>query len=457
LESRQVFLESSGKMINQYHCLYDNLEIQYTSINNDITNSAKSLTTLADNVAQLNVQIAAVLGGGGESRANDLLDERDQAIAKLSKFVDISVVPVKNGMVNVYIGSGQSIVMGTTALHIISVDGDPDPSRKELAMNVNGHLVQLSGVRMGGKISALFDIRNNDVEKAFNQLGQNIMGLTHSINEQQKQGQTLEGKIGTDIFNDINSRQTMKNRVLAHNDDLGSAQLSLRVDDLSLLSPDEYTLVVDDYQVATPTTAETISFTLTNNRTGDSQAISIGDLSKTHRVTLPNTGLSLGIDAIIAADPPQVGKTFSLRPTRLAAQEVALEHKDPAKIAAASAEINVQAEKANNGDAHLRVKTINDPLDPLYMQKDSPLSIVITGNTGGVLTYDVVNKDGNVVSLPAGSANNYVPPKAAGDLLTGLTVTPDLFSGKVSFDIVGIEIEMYQGSPLVGDKFTLNY
>ncbi|AGH80575.1 flagellar hook-associated protein [Psychromonas sp. CNPT3] len=457
LESRQVFLESSSNMINQYHRLYDNLEIQYNSINHDITNSAKTLTTLAENVAQLNVQIAAVLGSGGDSRSNDLLDERDRAIAKLSEFVDVSVVPVKNGMVNVYVGSGQSIVMGTTSLNIISVNGDPDPSRQELAMNVNGNLVKLDGVRMGGKISALFDVRNNDIEKAFNQLGQNIMGLTHSMNEQQKQGQTLEGKIGGDIFNDINSRQSMKNRVLAHNDDLGSAQLSLRVDDLSLLSADEFTLEVNDYQAATATTAEKIAFTLTNNRTGDTQAVSINDLSKTKRVDLPNTGLSLGIDAIIAADPPQVGKKFSLRPTRLGAQEATLQHQNPEKIAAASAEINVIQKKENNGTAQLRVSALHDPLDPLYMKKDEPLSIVITGNTGGVLTYDIVNKDGNIISLVPGSSNNYVPPKSNGDLLTGLTVTPDLLSGKVTFNIAGIDVEMYQGSPLVGDIFSLNY
>ncbi|WP_094751655.1 flagellar hook-associated protein FlgK [Psychromonas sp. CD1] len=457
LESRQVFLESSGNMINQYHRLYDNLEIQYTNVNNEITNSAKTLTTLATNVAQLNSQISDVLGSSTDSRANDLLDQRNQAIAKLSEVVDISVVPVKNGMVNVYVGSGQAIVMGSTSLDIISVNGDPDPSRQELAMNVRGHLVTLDGERMGGKVSALFEVRNNEIEKAFDQLGQNVIGLTHSINEQQKEGQTLEGKIGADIFNNINSAQSMKNRVLAHNDDLGSAQLSLRIDDLSLLSPDEYTLVVDNYQVASATSTETISFTLTNNRTGDSQVVSIADLSKTHRVDLPNTGLSLGIDAIIANDPPQVGKKFSLRPTRLGAQEATLLHKDPKKIAAASAEIKAQEKKGNQGDARLRVSVLNDPLDPLYMKKDSPLSIVITANTGGVLTYDIVNKDGNVVSLPSGSANNYVPPKVAGDLLTGLTVTPDLLSGKVIFDVAGIEVEMYQGAPIVGDQFTLNY
>ncbi|MCP5079827.1 MAG: flagellar hook-associated protein FlgK, partial [Psychromonas sp.] len=318
LESRKVFLESATNMINQYNRLYDNLEIQYNGINNDIVNTAQTITTLADNLANINKQVSAVLGSAGVSNANDLLDQRDQAITQLSQYVDFSVVPADNGMVNIYIGSGQSLVMGGTALQMVAVNGDPDPSRKEMALNVNGNMALLDGSRLGGSAAALFDTRNNDVERAFNQLGQNIIGLTHSINEQQKEGMTLEGKIGEDLFNDVNSSATMKNRVLAHNDGLGSAQLSLRVDDLAALTPDEYDLVVagSGYLVGPP---ESIEFNVTNRTTGSTQTIIIPDMSVTERVNIPNTGLSLGVDTIDAADPPQVGKSFTLRPTRLAA------------------------------------------------------------------------------------------------------------------------------------------
>ncbi|PKF62760.1 flagellar hook-associated protein FlgK [Psychromonas sp. psych-6C06] len=454
LESRKVFLESATNMINQYNRLYDSLEIQYNGINNDIVNTADTITTLADNLANINRQISAVLGAGGQSNANDLLDQRDQAITELSQYVDVSVVPADNGMVNIYIGSGQSLVMGGTSLQMISVNGDPDPSRKELALNIDGNMALVDGSRLGGSVAGLFDTRNNDVERAFNQLGQNIIGLTHSINEQQKEGMTLEGKIGEDLFNDINSLQSMQNRVLAHNDGLGSMQLSLRVDDLSTLTPDEYELVVDDYQVGPP---ESISFISTNRTTGASQTISIPDMSVTERVSIPNTGLSLGIDTIVATDLPQPGKTFTLRPTRLAAQEASLQHKDPEKIAAADAEIKTVANDANTGDAVLRTSAINNPLDPLYMDEDNPLEIVVTGNVGGVITYDIVDKNGTPVTLPAGSANNYVPAVAVGAPLTGLTVTPDLLTGKVTFDLAGVEVEMTKGSPQAGDTFKLNY
>lgn len=434
LESRKVYLESATNMINQYNRLYENLEIQYTGINNDITNTAKTISTLGDNLANINKQISAVTSSGNNN-ANDLMDQRDQAITELSKLVNVSVVPSENGMLNIYIGSGQALVMGGESLNVVAVNGNPDPSRKEMALNVDGKIQLMDGSKLGGKVAALFDTRNNDLERAFNQLGQNIIGLTHSINEQQKEGQTLDGEIGDNLFNDINSIDTMRNRVLAHNDGLGSAQLSLRVDDLSQLTPDEYELVVNDYDAGPP---EMIEFNITNQTTGGMQTLGPIDLAVTKRIDIPNSGLSLGIDAIVALDPPLPGKSFTLRPTRLAAQEASLLHKDPAKVAAADAEIKATSGDTNSGSATLRVSALNDPLDPLYMDPDNPLDIVIITNLGGDITYDIVDKNGTPVT-------------------TGLTVTPDLLTGKVTFSLAGIDVEMISGSPAAGDTFTLSF
>jgi flagellar hook-associated protein 1 FlgK len=456
LESRKVFLESATNMVSQYNRLYDNLEIQYNSINTDIANTAQTITTLADNLANVNQQISAVLGAGGQSNANDLLDQRDQAITDLSQYVDVSVVPAENGMVNVFIGSGQSLVMGGTALQMKAVNGDPDPSRKQLAFSINGNISLLDGQRLGGKVAGLFDVRNNDLERAFNQLGQNVIGLTHSINEQQKEGQTLNGNIGEDLFNDVNSIASMKSRVLAHNDGLGSANVSLRIDDLGALTPDEYDLVVAGagHQVGPP---ESIEFSVTNRTSGNTQTIIIPDMSVSSRVEIPNSGLSLGI-TIIATDPPQVGKSFTLRPTRLAAQEVRLQHKDPEKVAAADAEIKTVANSENTGSAVFRTSAINktNPIDTLYMDADNPLTISITNvnSATGVVIYDILDKNGDIVTLPVGSV---LPPLSANSPVENLAKIPNPLTGMIEIEVGGIKVEMIAGSPIAGDKFTLNY
>ena len=465
LESRQVFLESAVNMVNQYNRLYDNLDIQYTGINNDITDTAKTLTTLASNIAGLNEQISSVLSGGTESNANDLMDQRDQKITELSKLVNVSVVDADNAMVNVYIGSGQSLVMGNQALNIIAISGDPDPSHKELAIDINGNTIKLAGSRLGGKVSAMYDTRDNDIERAFNQLGQNVIGLTHAINEQQKQGQTLHGQIGEALFNDINSEVSMRNRVLAHNDGLGNAQLSVRIDDLSKLTPDDYELVVNDYVAGPP---ETIAFNITNKSTGQTQTLAPVDLSKNRRIDIPDAGISIGIDAIIADDPPRAGKGYTIRPTRLGAQEVSLQHQDASMVAAADAEIKALPSENNRGNAILQVSAINEKRDPLYMDADSPLQIAVRDNQDGVISYDILDKNGHPVTLPPDSSNNFqrpVPPGAQGTVsgnvsvgepLTGLQVKTDILTGKTKFSLAGIELEL-RGTVAAGDTFSLNY
>ena len=100
--------------------------------------------------------------------------------------------------------------MGDYAQKVVAVNGQPDPSRKELALSIKDKQLVINGSKLGGKVSALLDVRENDIELAFNQLGQNVIGLTHAINEQQKQGETLDGQIGQTLFNDINDVETMQ-------------------------------------------------------------------------------------------------------------------------------------------------------------------------------------------------------------------------------------------------------
>ena len=471
LESRQVYLENTVNMVNQYNRLYDNLEMQYTGINQDISDSAGTITKLGERISGYNKKIAATLGGRTDSNANDLLDQRDKAITELSKFVNVSVVKADNAMVNIYIGTGQSLVMGIDALEIVPVNGNPDPSRKGLAIKAHDQLIRLDGSHLGGKVSAMYDARKNDIERTFNLLGQNIIGLTHSINEQQKQGQTLEGKIGGNIFNDVNSVPAMRKRVLPRHDDLGTAQLNLRIDNLAELTADDYELVVNDYVAGPP---QHVGFDITNKNTGETQSLGPIDLSKQKRIDVPNTGFSIGIDSISATDPIKVGKSFTLRPTRLAAQDVSLQDINSSQIAAADAEIKAIPAEDNTGKGIARVSAIKNRNDALYMDADNPLQIKITDNSNGVLKYDVVDKNGYAVTLPPGSENSFVrfvppvdengdgnednisPKVVVGDQLKDLVVDTDLYSNKTTLSLAGIDVEIV-GDAAVGDTFTLNY
>ena len=430
LESRTGLLESASNMASQYNRLYSNLEIQYSTINNDIVNSAKTITTIADNLAIINKQISAVAGSGGGDNTNDLLDQRDQLVTELSELVSVSVLPAENGMVNVYIGSGQGLVMGGEAMTVMSVNDSNDPARKELALSSNGKLAHINGGNLGGKVAALFDTRLNDVERAFNQLGQNAIGLTHAINEQQKEGQTLTGEVGGNIFNDINSASAMKSRVLVKDDGLSNdVQLTVRIDDLSQLSADEFDVKVTDY-----TLGGNLEFTLTNVTTGQVQTI-VHDTSTSQRVDLPNAGISLGLDNITNL---VAGKSFTLRPTRIAAQQVSVELTDPKLVAVADLEIKIEADASNVGNATIRMNKFVNRLDPAYIKKEEPISFEVSVDVLGNTTYDIYDMNEN-------------------SLGTAAPLVIDSLTGKATASFNGIEIELSAGKLADGDKFTLSF
>lgn len=442
LESRAVFLETASNMVSQYNNLYKHLEVQYNSINVDIENSAASISELAESIANLNMKISYLSDKKGIDNPNDLLDKRDEAIAKLSELVDVSVIDSHNGMINVYIGSGQGLVMGDYPQKVVAVNGVPDPSRKEIALAIKDKQIVINGSKLGGKLSALLDVRKNDIELAFNQLGQNVIGLTHAINEQQKQGETLNGDIGETIFNDINDVETMQGRVLSHNDGKGIAQLSVQIDNLTELRSDEYSLVIDEYNAE----AGTVAFTVTNQSTGAQESVALTNLATDKRIDIPNTGFSIGFDTLSTTDPLQAGKEFTLRPTRLAARQMTMEETHPERVAAADAEIKAVADEENQGNAIFRVSQINDKLHPLYMSEENPLTITVTNVVDNVITYDVVDSNGIVVTDPSNNAK-----------LGGLTATVDPLSGKAAFSLAGVVMDLEKGMPAVGDKVNLNY
>lgn len=435
IETRAVFLEDASNMINQYNTLYQQLETQYSGVNNDIENSAAAITELADNIATLNSRILTVSSSDSSGDANDLLDRRDQAITALSEYVNVSVLEADNNMVNIYIGSGQGLVMGVQSQSIVAINGDPDPARKELALSNNGKTSPVDGSKFGGKVSALFETRENEIERAFNQLGQNVIGLTHAINEQQQQGQTLDGEIGAALFNDINSDQAMKSRVLSHADGKGEATLSVRIDDLSELSADEFSLKVIPNDPGID-----LTFSVTNNTTGETQTVSIADLANDKRIEIPGAGISIGIDSISASEPLQVGKEFTLRPTRLGAQQASLDETDPTKVAVADAEIKAVVSDTNNGTATFHVSGIVDKGDPNYMDEDSPITIKISTNTTtSEVFYNIFDKNDNQINTPE------------------LTAIIDPLTGKATLEFGGVKVEMEKGIPVAGDEITLNY
>jgi len=113
---RQVVVDNGTQLADAFRDASGRLDSLNNGLNLSVTSSVNDANSYITSIAQLNQEIATA-ELGGHNNANDLRDQRDLAVEKLSAITDLTVTTQSNGMVDIDIG-GNSVVNGinTTAL-----------------------------------------------------------------------------------------------------------------------------------------------------------------------------------------------------------------------------------------------------------------------------------------------------------------------------------------------------
>ncbi|GAA4718666.1 flagellar hook-associated protein FlgK [Brevibacillus fulvus] len=109
LSSRVVVRERAIAVADTLAANVDSLTQLQTDLDDKVATDAMQINSIATQIADLNTQISKLVPTGYEP--NDLYDQRDVLIDKLSKMVTTTVTQTDNGMVNVMI-DGQALVTG---------------------------------------------------------------------------------------------------------------------------------------------------------------------------------------------------------------------------------------------------------------------------------------------------------------------------------------------------------
>ena len=96
-----------------------------------IASEVTKANELAKQIASLNGDITAMRAAAGQE-PNMLLNQRDHAVAELSKIMDIRVNAQGNGQYNISFGNGLSLVAGETATTLQPMRDSADPNRLTL-------------------------------------------------------------------------------------------------------------------------------------------------------------------------------------------------------------------------------------------------------------------------------------------------------------------------------------
>lgn len=188
--ARQVLMSRAGELALRLQTAGGQIDVLQAGVVQDLKMSVNSLNEMSKQLAEVNRQIVGAIGQGHSP--NDLLDERDRLVARISEIVTVTTVPSEDGSLGVFIGGGQRLVLGGSATPLTVVPDPQDPSRAALAVADRVPPRPLAtSLFTGGSMAGLLRFQDTDLVAARNGLGQIAAAITGAINQQQGLGYSL--------------------------------------------------------------------------------------------------------------------------------------------------------------------------------------------------------------------------------------------------------------------------
>ncbi len=368
LSARQAVLGRLQDFAALSRASSDQIEALQTNVAHDVAGGVAEVNTLAAQLGRLNASIAAAVLGG--QKPNDLLDQRDQLVLRIGQQVQVQSYIGADETANVFVGSGQSLVLGVAAHSLVLQPNPGDPNHVSLGVDIAGQVTDLSTQAIGdGALGGLMRFQDQDLADARNRLGQLVTGVASALNLQQSLGLDLAGQAGPPLLR-LDGPQALPGAGNARAADGNfSASVSLRIADASALKASDYLLLVD--------TADPSQLSVTRLADGKLfMPVHDGDV-------LDGFAISLGGQA------PAAGDSFTLKPVGRAAGNLSVLLTDGRGLAAANP-VTAVLGAANSGNASVRAVDIVAAPANAYQA----ISISFTSDAGA---YDILDSGGNVL------------------------------------------------------------
>jgi len=171
----------------------------HSDYNAGIQGTLTEINSLAERVAELNLSISQ---SEVQAPANDLRDQRDELVRRMSDLVGIDTVEQSDGQISVFVSGGLSLVQGELANRLEAIP-DPtnpiDPNSVNVAFNGSGNLLDITSSLSGGRVGGLLAARDGVGTDALRQMDTIAYNLATQVNTAHAAGTGLNGYVG-DFF-----------------------------------------------------------------------------------------------------------------------------------------------------------------------------------------------------------------------------------------------------------------
>jgi flagellar hook-associated protein 1 FlgK len=372
---RQLIVTEVESLSIRFNNLYQRMDDVEKSVNREIDTVTSQMSSLAQSIASLNQAIADKRASGDGNQPNDLMDKRDEALRKLSELVSLQVIKQDDGDVNIFIGNGQPLVVGTQVSSFsVSNDG-------KIQLKSNASSADVTAQISGGQVGGLLSFREQVLYPSMNELGRIALAIADQFNTQQQQGIDLDGDYGQKLFGDINDPVSAANRVVhGQNAQPYDRNISVTIDDISQMTTSDYRFEI---------VPNTSNYVIT--RLSDKNVVEQGTLTGAYPATVSFDGITVNL----TSGSFQGGDTFTLQPTKQGSRDIHAEIKRPEDLAFA-APIRTAGNTSNSGSGLINAGEVLSLVDidgnrlPAFSTPGTlspPIIIRFTSET----TYDVLD------------------------------------------------------------------
>ena len=338
IPERQVMLSEAETLVQRFQYVVGRVDAVADELNSRIETSVAEINQLADGIATLNREIATATARG-TGLPNDLLDQRDVLVTRLSSLVRTTTQSQEDGALNVFIGRGQPLVIGGNA-ESLATQTDPQLSgtlRVTLSAGTAGS-ADVSNFLSGGELGAALNAAEELIEPTRRELNLLAVGFAETFNAIQENGDDLQGVDGVPFFTEVEGLVQPAAAVNDSTPNSGNAAVTFSVTDVTQLTGDSYKL---EYTAAGVTLQNLTTNTVTT--LGGSPATV--------------DGFDITYDPLVLNGDPGAneGDAFVIDPVFQAARLIEVKIDDPALIAAAK-----DGEAAGNNENILAMIELRD-------------------------------------------------------------------------------------------------
>jgi len=204
--AQRVALSAAQSLATQLNVTTKGIQSLRSNVEQDLGTSAQAANSAMNQIADINTKLQGL--APTDPSAATLMDQRDQAINSLSKYVDVRVTTDGSNQANIYTATGIQLVgAGLASQFTFASSGalsatslyNTDPAKSGVgAFNIklpNGASIDIAGnnVVSSGQIAADLKLRDQTLVQAQNQIDQLAATMSSALSDKTTAGTTVSG------------------------------------------------------------------------------------------------------------------------------------------------------------------------------------------------------------------------------------------------------------------------